>query len=370
MKGFVDDLLALARGAVVNYYDHHIGDYDSATAHLSWFEDAAYRRLICLYYRTERPIPLDLKAACRLVRAQDKDQRAAVETVLQEFFEPREDGWHQQRCDDEIAEYNSTAPEREARKTNEALRMTRHREERAALFVRLNAAGQHASWNASIAQLREMVRRLDEGVDDRPETATLLESGKPATAPATQSSPKPATPVTAPATRPATAPATPATATQYPLTNTHSPVPIGLNTNTASTDVLAPAFPDEKQPEPELPGLPKAQIPDCPHLKVLELWAEVLPALPQHNPEMWKGARADHLRARWRETSILKKWPDQDAGIAYFRKLFRYVGTSPFLTGQARSTDPSKRPFTIELEWLVNPSNWAKVHEGKYHSEA
>lgn len=138
----------------------------------------------------------------------------------------------------------------------------------------------------------------------------------------------------------------------------------------ASTDVLAPAFPDEKQPEPELPGLPKAQIPDCPHLKVLELWAEVLPALPQHNPEMWKGARADHLRARWRETSILKKWPDQDAGLAYFRKLFRYVGTSQFLTGQARSTDPSKRPFTIELEWLVNPSNWAKVHEGKYHSEA
>ena len=138
----------------------------------------------------------------------------------------------------------------------------------------------------------------------------------------------------------------------------------------ASTDVLAPAFPDEKQPEPELPGLPKAQIPDCPHLKVLELWAEVLPALPQHNPEMWKGARADHLRARWRETSILKKWPDQDAGLAYFRKLFRYVGTSQFLTGQARSTDPSKRPFTIELEWLVNPSNWAKVHEGKYHTEA
>ena len=148
---------------------------------------------------------------------------------------------------------------------------------------------------------------------------------------------------------------------QSPDTSPH------LNTNQAALD---PAFPDEKQPEPELPGLPKAQIPDCPHLKVLELWAEVLPALPQHNPEMWKGARADHLRARWRETSILKKWPDQDAGLAYFRKLFRYVGTSQFLTGQARSTDPSKRPFTIELEWLVNPSNWAKVHEGKYHTEA
>lgn len=114
----------------------------------------------------------------------------------------------------------------------------------------------------------------------------------------------------------------------------------------------------------------KNKIPPCPHLDVLQLWAEVLPAMPQHNPDMWRGARADHLRARWRETATAKKWPDQETGLAYFRKLFAFVGKSPFLTGQSRSTDPSKRPFVIELEWLVNPSNWAKTHEGKYHTEA
>ena len=329
----------------MNYFEHHIGDYAEATSHLTFVEDAAYHRLMRKYYAKEMPIPADLKQAQRLIGARTKEEREAVQAVLEEFFSLEQDGWHQKKCDEVIEKYLSGEPEREVKKANEDNRLKRHREERAKLFKIITDAGEHAPWNIGTKELRDLANRIQNVVPD------------------TAADTKPETP-------PDTAPATPATATQYPLTNTHSPVPIGLNTNTASTDVLAPAFPDEKQPEPELPGLPKAQIPDCPHLKVLELWAEVLPALPQHNPEMWKGARADHLRARWRETSILKKWPDQDAGVAYFRKLFRYVGTSPFLTGQARSTDLSKRPFTIELEWLVNPSNWAKVHEGKYHSEA
>lgn len=108
--------------------------------------------------------------------------------------------------------------------------------------------------------------------------------------------------------------------------------------------------------------------PACPHLEILALWAEVLPALPQHLPSQWRGARADHLRARWRETAIEEKWPDAAAGMAYFRKLFVFVGGSRFLTGQAKPRDGG-RPFVVELAWLVNPTNWAKAHEGKYHQE-
>ena len=33
----------------MNYYEHHLGDYAEATAHLSFVEDAAY------IYRAERP---------------------------------------------------------------------------------------------------------------------------------------------------------------------------------------------------------------------------------------------------------------------------------------------------------------------------
>lgn len=65
----------------------------------------AYTRLLRLYYRKESPIPVGIADACRLVRAISKDQKQAVEAVLREFFELREDGWHQVRCDSEITVY-------------------------------------------------------------------------------------------------------------------------------------------------------------------------------------------------------------------------------------------------------------------------
>lgn len=142
--------------------------------------------------------------------------------------------------------------------------------------------------------------------------------------------------------------------------------------NTASSDELARARrPDD--PQLSLVGgtgqKPASSIPDCPHAEVLALWAEVLPALPQHDPEQWKGARADHLRARWRETAVAKGWIERAEGMTYMRRLFGYVGQSHFLTGRA-PPGAGKRPFFVELEWLVKPINWAKVIEGKYHTEA
>jgi hypothetical protein len=120
------------------------------------------------------------------------------------------------------------------------------------------------------------------------------------------------------------------------------------------------------EPGPERPKGP----PDCPHLHVLALWAEVLPQLPQHEPDQWKGQRADHLRARWREVATAKGWTGQEAGLAYLRRLFAYVGRSPFLTGRVTPRDPNKRLFVVTLAWLVKPENWAKTVEGEYHEES
>ncbi len=187
----------------MNYYEHHIRDYDAATAHLSWDEDLAYTRLIRWYYRKEQPIPADIKEACRQVRATSKTQRDAVEAVLREFFELRDDGWHQNTCDEVIAAFQAGEPEREVKKANEENRLKKHRLERATLFKRLTDAGQHATWNIRIDELRELVAKL------------------PATAPETQSPPLPAT-----------APATPATATQTPDTRHQTP-----KVKTSGTDV-------------------------------------------------------------------------------------------------------------------------------------
>ena len=69
----------------MNYYPFHIGDYASATRHLSWEEDLAYRRLLDWCYTSEKPLPNDIAKVCRLVVATTDAQRVAVETVLSEF---------------------------------------------------------------------------------------------------------------------------------------------------------------------------------------------------------------------------------------------------------------------------------------------
>jgi len=86
----------------MNYYPFHIGDYASATRHLSWDEDLAYRRLIDAYYTKEAPIPADKRAAYRLVCATTEAQREAVDVVLAEFFVLVGEAWIHDRCEAEI----------------------------------------------------------------------------------------------------------------------------------------------------------------------------------------------------------------------------------------------------------------------------
>lgn len=107
----------------MNFYKHHIGDYAQATAHLTFVEDSAYSRLLRKYYAEEKPIPSDLRAAQRLVGARTKEERAAVETVLGEFFVLEADGWHNKRADEELGRWQAqaeanrkVAEEREAKK--------------------------------------------------------------------------------------------------------------------------------------------------------------------------------------------------------------------------------------------------------------
>lgn len=90
----------------MNYVELHIGDYETATAHLTACEDGIYGRLLRRYYSTEAALPADLKAVQRLVRARSRDEREAVQTVLDEFFQLTDEGWRHRRCDAEIARYN------------------------------------------------------------------------------------------------------------------------------------------------------------------------------------------------------------------------------------------------------------------------
>ena len=214
----------------MNYYEHHLGDYAEATAHLSFLEDAAYSRLIRKYYATEKPLPADLATTQRLIGARTDEERAAVETVLREFFVLLDDGWHQERCDAEIERYRAREPDRAARRANETSRVNRHRAERAALFAQLAERGGHAPWNVSMADLRAAVAaRITEPVT--PGTLQPLQEtktgnaepektdGAPAAEPESAENP----PETPKSTAPATAPVTPATALQTPDTSPQTP---------------------------------------------------------------------------------------------------------------------------------------------------
>lgn len=88
----------------MNYYERHIGDYLKDTAHLSLLEHGVYTRLLDVYYIREAPIP-DEQAA-RLVGARTKEEREALQVILQEFFTLTDRGWEQARCEREIVAAN------------------------------------------------------------------------------------------------------------------------------------------------------------------------------------------------------------------------------------------------------------------------
>lgn len=144
----------------MNFYKHHLGDYEADTAHLSWDEDAAYRRLLSLYYRREKPIPASITEACRLVRAKKKNEQEAVKAVLDEFFICCEDGWRNKRCDQEIAAANGSTEQNSEKKSNVQARQQKHRDERKALFDAAREGGHNPKWNTSTEELRAMVRRI------------------------------------------------------------------------------------------------------------------------------------------------------------------------------------------------------------------
>lgn len=203
----------------MNYFEHHIGDYDKNTSHLTACEDGIYSRMIRRYMDKERPLDVDTKEIKRIVRARNREEKSAVDAILKEFFHFENDGWHHKTCDETIAAYQAGEPEREVKKANEDNRLKRHRAERADLFKAITNAGQHAPWNIGMNELRELVKRL-------PET--------------------PLPPL------PATAPATLATATQTPIPNTHTPVFKNKADDDSTDSSTASSFPEGK-PEPDSP---------------------------------------------------------------------------------------------------------------------
>jgi uncharacterized protein YdaU (DUF1376 family) len=89
----------------MHWFKLHIGDYAQATAHLTWLEDAAYFRCLRKYY-SDHGLPADLGVVQRLVGARSKQEKEAVERVINEFFFVDGNFYRNKRAEEEIVKAN------------------------------------------------------------------------------------------------------------------------------------------------------------------------------------------------------------------------------------------------------------------------
>lgn len=117
--------------------------------------------------------------------------------------------------------------------------------------------------------------------------------------------------------------------------------------------------------------LSPAKLPTCPHLAIIDLFAKHLPELPQPKAELWDGARAKNLTARWKWVLTEKRRStgtphagNKEEALAWFDRFFGYVAQSDFLTGRDGKWQ------NCDLAWLTKADNFAKVLQGNYENKS
>ena len=99
----------------------------------------------------------------------------------------------------------------------------------------------------------------------------------------------------------------------------------------------------------------ESKLSATPYQKIVDLYHETLPELPRV-AKLTK-TRKGYIQQRWKEDMPeLKNWGN----------FFNYVGESDFLMGKVNGSG-DRPPFRADLEWLIKPSNFVKIAEGKYH---
>ena len=92
----------------MNYYQHHIGDFNNATRHLNLIERALYRDLIEMYYDAETAIDgRDFSRLARKLLCRSDEEQQALRFILGEFFEEDDGLYKQRRCERELEHYHA-----------------------------------------------------------------------------------------------------------------------------------------------------------------------------------------------------------------------------------------------------------------------
>lgn len=98
----------------MNYYEHHIGDYQRKTAHLTLAEHGAYSLMLQAFYASERPLPSERRVLYRLLRAETVVEKRAVDSVAREFWTETEHGLVNKRAQEVLDKYHGWLDQQKA----------------------------------------------------------------------------------------------------------------------------------------------------------------------------------------------------------------------------------------------------------------
>lgn len=168
----------------MRFYTHHIGDFNSATRHLTRVERSIYRDLLELYYDTEEALTSDIDLLARKVIARSEEERAGLVLVLEEFFTLENGRFINDRCETVLTDYFEAQDALEEKKKAERERKQRYRDARRELFkeaARLGIDTKITLTNEQLKDLISMSRGTPTGKDEEGTAKPLTINHKPLT---------------------------------------------------------------------------------------------------------------------------------------------------------------------------------------------
>lgn len=96
----------------MHYYTFYAKDYASKASFLEPMEDLAYRRMLDLYYLTEKPLPSEVEEISVLIRM--RSHCDCIATVLRYFFELTASGYINKKAETILAEYHGKSTKAKA----------------------------------------------------------------------------------------------------------------------------------------------------------------------------------------------------------------------------------------------------------------
>lgn len=141
----------------MNYFNLYPGDYLRDTTRLTLMEHGAYLRLLLAYYSEEAPLPAEPALLYVISGAVNAAEKAAVLRVAERFFTLGEDGLrHNYRADAELHKYGASVGRAADKRSADADRQRRTRNDRIQMFSELRAAGVVPDGLISMRDLRAL----------------------------------------------------------------------------------------------------------------------------------------------------------------------------------------------------------------------